>query len=399
MPKPSPPSAPQHPRWDWRYVRLGLLAVILALGGAVLWHSHQRPKRLYEEALTLSPFDPIEADRHLEEAIASAGGDYPEAQLLRCQLLARQGLWDEALGGFSEIRDPSKLPPHDLAELAEMARSSGVFVLAEFALKAAKTPGPDLPNVLRQSIRLHLETDHSDQALKECRELLELVPDDAVAWQVQGAIHLDRKRLPEAEAAFREALVRTPAVDQQSSMREQLIRVLLDAGRAEEARKELDLLRSAGTLTPETQLMDAYADRLLGRWEAAHATVDWLLSNAPASEMQARLLRGMLWIDQGQPAQAVPDLEQVISQQPYNKEAQNKLAQAYRKLNQPERALPHAEAAQRLTEYAEELLRVEDKLNLEPKNEAARQRVAELYDLLGQPEKAQKVRRRRSVVP
>lgn len=370
------------------------MIVCLALGVGWLWHSRQRPKRLYEEALTLSPFDPIAADRLLEEAISASGGRYPEAQLLRCQLLARQGLWDEALGGFSEIRDPATLPPHDLAELAELARSSRVYVLAEFALKAAKTPGPDLPNVLRQSIRLHLETDHSDQALLECRELLQIVPDDAVAWQVQGSIHLDRKRLPEAEAAFREALSRTPAVDQQRTMREQLIRVLLDSGRAEEARQELDLLRSAGPLTPETQLMDAYADRLLGRWDAAHATVDWLLANSPATEMQTRLLRGMLWIDQGQPDLAVPDLEQVISQQPYNKEAQNKLAQAYRKLNQPEQALPHAEAAQRLTEYAEELLRVEDLLSRDPQNNATRQRVAELHDLLGRPDQAQKVRRR-----
>lgn len=375
------------------------MMVFLALGLGGLWHSRQRPKRLYEEALTLSPFDPIAADRLLEEAISSSRGQYPEAQLLRCQLLARQGLWDEALGGFSEIRDPATLPPHDLAELAELARSSGVFVLAEFALQAAKSPGPDLPNVLRQSIRLHLETDQSDQALRECRELLEIVPDDAVAWQVQGAIHLDRKRFPEAEAAFREALLRTPAVDQQRSMREQLIRVLLDTGRAEAARQELDLLRSAGPLTPETQLMDAYADRLLGRWDAAHATVDWLLANSPATEMQSRLLRGMLWIDQGQPALAVPDLEQVVSQQPYNKEAQNKLAQAYRKLNQPERALPHAEAAQRLTEYAEELLRVEDALARDPKNYATRQRATELYDLLGQLDKAQKARRRSLVIP
>lgn len=399
MAQPSPLPTSQPHRWAWRTKQLILLVLLLGMGLFGLWHWHQRPQRLYEAALTVSEYDLIAADRLLEEAITAAGGQFPKAQFLRCQLHARQGMWDEALGGFGDIQHPSSLPPRDLAELAEFAKSSGAFLLAEFALKAARTPGPDLPNVLRQSIRLHLETDHTETALQECRELLELVPNDAIAWQVMGTVFLDRKRPPEAEAAFREALKRTPAVDQQRPMREQLIRALLDQGRAEDARQELDLLRSSGTLSPETKLMDAYVDRLLGHWETAHQTVDWLLAHAPATQLQARMLRGMLWLDQGQPTPAIPDLEYVIARQPFNKEAQHKLAQAYRKLNQPEKALPHAEAAQRLTEYTQELLELEGRLITDPRNKTAHTRLAELYDLLGQPDKANLARRRHRSVP
>ena len=374
-------------------VRLVLMGGLLLIGIAALWHARQRPHRLFEEASGLMASDPSGADRLLEEAIAVAGGQFPEAQLMRCQLLASQGLGDEALGGFGDIRDPASLPARELAELAEVARASGSMLLAELALKAARRPGPDLPDVLRQSVRFHLETDQSDRALEECLALQKLVAGDALAWQVQGAILLDRKRLPEAETAFREALKRLPTTEQQVGIREQLTRVLLDQGQSEQARQELDLLRGAGPLTAEARLMDAYVDRLQGRWDRAHESVDWLLANAPASELQARLLNAMLWIDQGEPAQATPDLEIVVARQPYNKEAQSKLAQAYRKLNLPDKALPHAEAAQRLTEYSEELLNLEGQLALDPRNVTTRQRVAELYDLLGQPEKSSRVRR------
>jgi len=63
----------------------------------------------------------------------------------------------------------------------------------------------------------------------------------------------------------------------------------------------------------------------------------------------------------------------------------------------PDKALPHAAAAQRLTEYAEELLNLEGQLALDPKHGTTRQRMAELYDLLGQPEKSSRIRRRRAM--
>lgn len=297
-------------------MRLVLLGVLLILGLAALWQARQRPQRLFEEASSLMASDPSAADRLLEEAVAAAGGQFPEAQLTRCQLLASQGLGDEALGGFSDIRDPASLPARDLSELAEVARASGSMLLAELALKAAHRPGPDLPDVLRQSIRFHLETDQNDRALEECQELLKSAPDDVSAWQVQGAILPERKRPPEAETAFREALKHPSSIEQQSQIREQLTRVLLDQGRTEEARQELDLLREASPLTAEARLMDADVDRLQGDWGRARQTVDWLLANAPASELQARLPNAMLWIDQREPARAIPDLEIVVVRQP-----------------------------------------------------------------------------------
>lgn len=393
-----PSSRRQYHGWHSRSVRLVMLACLLLLGLAVLWQVRQRPRRLYEEARILAPTNPTAAERLLEQAVAAAGGQFPEAEFLRCRLLAQLGQWDEALGGFSRIKNPSTLPARELAELAALAKSAGVLPLAEFALNAARTPGPHLPNVLRQSIRLHLEVGQHEQVLQECRALLQIVPEDPVAWQVQGAIHLERKRLPEAEAAFREALQRTSVVQQQRPMREQLIRVLLDGGRAEDARAELELLRGAGSLTAEARLMEAYVNRLEGHWDQANETVDWLLANASALELQTRLLRAMLWLDQGQPAKAAPDLELVIARQPHNKEAHNKLAQAYRKLNRPEQALSHAETAQRLTELSLELLAQEDKLAADPGNEGLRQRVAELYESLGQPAKAEQLHRRRRVL-
>lgn len=372
--------------------RLILLCVVLVFGIMSLWYVRQRPRWMLDDARKLVPSNPIAAEQLLESAVAANGGSFPKAQFLRCQLLAQLGKWDEALGGFSQIKDFSELPAPELARLADRAAGSGVPLLAELALDAARRPGPRLANILRQSIRFHLEHARTDRALNECRELIEIAPEDPVAWQVMGSIHLDRKQLKEAETAFRAAIERAGTGDQARSVRELLIRVLLDGGRADDARKELSFLAAEAPLTNEARLMDAYVSRLEGEWDRAIEAVDWLAANAPELGMRSRMLRGMLWLDQGQPAKAVPDLEKVVTEQPFNKEAHSKLAQAYRKLNQLDKSRTHTSEAQRLTEMANELLTQEESLASDPANGAIRRRTIELYQALGQPEKAARLR-------
>lgn len=375
-----------------RLKRLILLSMVLVFGIISLWYVRQRPHWMFDDARKLVPSNPAAAERMLESAVGANGGSFPKAQFLRCQLLAQLGKWDEALGGFSQIKDFSELPAPELARLADRAAGNGVPLLAELALDAARRPGPSLANVLRQSIRFHLDHGRTDRALDECNELIEIAPEDPVAWQVRGSLHLDRKQIKEAETDFREAIRRGTTTDQTRSVRELLIRVLLDGGRADDARKELSLLAAEAPLTNEARLMDAYICRLEGKWDRAIETVDALAENAPELGMRSRMLRGMLWLDQGEPAKAVPDLEKVVAEQPYNKEAHSKLAQAYRKLNQPNKSRTHALEAQRLTELANELLTQEESLARDPANEVIRRRTIELYLALGQPEKATRLR-------
>ena len=375
-----------------RLARLIILCAILTSGMVALWYVRQRPRWLLDDARKLVSSNPAAAEQLLESAIAANGGSFPKAQFLRCQLLAQLGKWDEALGGFSQIKDFSELPPPELARFADRAAGNRVPLLAELALNAARRQGPGLANILRQSIRFHLEHSQNERALEECKELIKIAPEDPVARQILGSIRLERKQLNEAETAFRASIQRAVTSDQRRSVRELLIRVLLDAGRADDARKELNLLAAEGPLTNDARLADAYVSRLEGQLDRAIDAVNWLVENAPDLEMRSRMLRGMLWLDQGQPDSAAPDLEKVVEKQPYNKEAHSKLAQAYRKQNKLDKSRTHAMEAQRLTQMAEELLTQEESLVNDPTNAVTRQRTIELYEALGQSEKAARLR-------
>lgn len=143
-----------------RLARLILLCLVLVFGIVSLWYVRQRPYWMLEDARKLVPSNPIAAERLLESAVAANGGSFPKAQFLRCQLLAQLGKWDEAIGGFSQIKNFSELPAPELARLADRAAGNGVPLLAELALDAARRQGPGLANILRQSIRFHLEHSH-----------------------------------------------------------------------------------------------------------------------------------------------------------------------------------------------------------------------------------------------
>ncbi len=381
--------------WQPRLKWLTVLGIGLAIAVAFLLYFKARPQRLFEEAERQVAIDLSESERLLEEAIAAADGDFPDAQFLYCQVLAAQRRWDEALGAFGSISDASGIEPSGLVEFAGRARAGGADLLMLLALRAARQPGPELPDVLRKLIAIEIQAGRLELALENCRELLDLEPEDGVAWRILGTILLEQKEPAAAANAFEKALARLRVPGQLALVRQHLVEALLDAGLTENAREQLKILSESHVLSDETKLQEAYLDRLEGQADAAIKTVETLLEQTRSNEvkLRAHLLRGLLWLDKDQPEKAAFSLEIVVSGQPYNKEAHHKLAQAYRQTNQIEKAQLHAGKAQKLTNQAVELLEKVEQLRADPTNSELRQRVSGLYEMLGQPEQAIRIRR------
>jgi tetratricopeptide (TPR) repeat protein len=375
---------------------LFLFLVIALPAGAFasffVWSRFYMPAAMLAEARATSARNPREAERQTAEAIAQAGGTFPEAQLFHAQLLTSLGRTDEALGQFSLIKEPGRLPAAALCDLARAAMACGDTLLAREAFAAVRPDSELYLQAQRALIQIHLQAGQEDLARSMCLKLLDREPADVTGWQVLGTVAMNRKDLAEAEKAFRQCLELAKDPTQTREVRADLIQVLIDRGDVPGARRELSTLRDSSDESSErTLLQEAWLLRLEGNPRAGVRVLEPLISQEKQSAIRARLLRGLLYVDLGENEKARADLESVVAAQPWNKEAQHKLGVAYDRLGQREKAAEHYAAAARLVELAKELLDRSLQLTEDPTNRRLRQQVAELHDQLGQPDEARRL--------
>jgi predicted Zn-dependent protease len=80
------------------------------------------------------------------------------------------------------------------------------MLLAEKAFSLVLSDSESYVQVLRSVVQVHMEMGKDDQTTRECRELVELAPEDSTARQIRGTIALNRKDLSEAATAVQNCL-------------------------------------------------------------------------------------------------------------------------------------------------------------------------------------------------
>lgn len=394
MTQPGPTKSARHKSHRSRF-RLPLILVLSAIVLLALAYFRERfylPGKMLAEAISLSTHSLYEAEKVAADAIAKAGGKYPAAELFRTQLLAAQGRGDEALGQFSLISKPEDLPAEKLCDLGRVAMSRREMLLAEKAFSLVSEDSELYVQVLRSLVQIHLEMGKDDQTLRECRQLVELDPQDSTAWQVLGTISMNRKELSEAETAFQNCLKYSADALQSEQAREDLIQVLIDQGNTGEAQKELSTLsKVSGSLSPRAIIEQAYVLRLEGLPQDAIPLLDPLIERNDDIQVRALFLRGLLYADVGQDQKAADDLTLVTKRQPWHKESHHKLSVLCTRLGNKSLADNHRRKAEELTAFALELLEATTQLTKAPSNMELRTRVAFLYNQLGQPDQAQRL--------
>jgi Flp pilus assembly protein TadD len=302
------------------------------------------------------------------------------------------GRWDEALGLFSLIENPTSCEPRELLRLAQEAERAGADALAPMALAAADRPGPEEATVVKLRVALEFKNGPSEEVLKLCRRLERLSPDDPYPWGVEAEILRQRKEPLAAVRAYREALRRKPGERQQLSIRVELVGQLIDSGELAAARKEMDRLLAHPATAEAVRMKDAYLLRLEGRPAEALAQIDRVLTDSPDSAA-ALMLRGVLYFDLGRYSEAADDLGRAAKAQPYNKEARYKLGQAYLKLDRAAEAAEELEASRKLTEAEIEILELEPQFRRNQSDQKLADRLAELYEQVGRTADAERLQR------
>ncbi len=367
-------------------VALVLTAIALIYWGYI-WIV-ENPQRLTAQGRAALPGNPVQAERLLGRAIDHAGGDYPEALVLRAQAFQLSQRPLEALGTFSLIKDSGRCSVPDLIALADVAQVHGNSALQRSALLAAHRPGPGQIDVLHRLIPLESALLRSETVLTLCRELIQLDNTDPLPWYVMALLFKERKLVSEGIQYCRESLQRHPTPDHEAEVRGLLAGLLIDSGNLAEARQEVDAALKIKPSAMGVQLTNVYLLRMEGHVEPALELVDHILRTHNTGEPRALMLRGILRLDQGQFEPAQADLERVVEAQPFNKEAYFKLGQACQKLHQPQQAEAHFKRSRELTESALKILAVEDQLKADPKNSELIKQLSELYDAVGRHQPA-----------
>jgi tetratricopeptide (TPR) repeat protein len=327
--------------------------------------------------------DPREAERLAELAVDNAGGNYPEAQLLRCRALAMTGEWEATLGCFSLIRDFKTCAPQELVELGESAVQAGQWKVAEESLVASLAkPGSHTSRACELLIRLDLRFRRTEDALQRCREWQVAEPMAALPWAISGDINTSRIDFASAMHDYRQALQRSPSPALQTEIRSSLAQLLIHTGETVAARREFDKLLDAGPLTGKLQLSYAQLLRTEGRNIDALAEIDQHVSrNGPSAE--SLKLRGIIHLDEGHVSEAVRDLKDSVKANPFDIGAQHKLAQAYLQSGDPAAAQPHSDASRKLTAATYRISEVEEQLIGDPSNSKLQGELASLRAILG----------------
>ncbi len=368
------------------------LVLIDACGGAWGWYRWIRPTQMFRRAQQLAHTNPIEAERVVQSCIEANGGDYPDAQLLLCQLLGDANRWTEALGCFKLIEDSSDCDPAELIKLARAAEQAQYVYLAEVALEAARRPGDHLPTALQMLITLKFDAGQRNAVTEDCQQLYELDPDDPFPWEMLATIHDERKNYVKAIAAYRNAVTRTMSPLDVIKKRMRIVAILIKTGEAERARHEMDVLLLDGGIeaaTPDVRVLHVELLRLEGKTEAAFAEVGRILEREPNSNA-ALLMRGMLYLDRREFEMAKQDLYRVVSREPYNMQACHKLGMVHLCLNDRAKAQQYLKHSRRFDEVYAAIFKL---LRTEPKTPDHLMELTKLYKQIGRFEIADKWRR------
>jgi tetratricopeptide (TPR) repeat protein len=335
----------------------------------------------------------------VQDLIASADGDYPEAQLFECQLLLSLGRKREAREKFGTISHLRSCDPEGLFRFGEKALAAEEPSLAAEAFLAAG----DL--VLRDPRRLKLMIytlyslpnvdEFEDRILILSQDYSQLAPDDPFPWLVRSSLFHERGVPNLAIQAYREALKRQLSVEEQIRVRLHLVQLELLMGELPAAREHCNELLAA-TQEPASMMIATglNADLLQreGKPAEALALLDGLLSKSP-DRTRAQALRGRCKYDLGDFPGAITDLEEAVRLNQVDQQSHYVLSQAYRHQKDENSANQHLARSRELTALMAQILTLENQLRNDLYNRELKLQLAELNEKCGDLEKAAAWRR------
>src|SRR5438552_2898200 len=224
------------------------------------------------------------AEKELRKA-AELGYAADEVSPLLARLLVRRGEYKKAVDEFGGAAAGAAVgAAASKAELqttlAQAHMGLGNTGAARNALAVALAAKPDYPPALVLDARLKATAGDVPGALALVESTLAKSPTLTEGWQLKGELLLSQKQVDPALAAFRSALESKP---DQVAPHYMIVTVLLQNGRNEEARKQLEAMQKVLPKNPQTfylQALIAYQDK---NYAAARYAIQQHLKMAPNS--------------------------------------------------------------------------------------------------------------------
>ena len=343
--------------------RLLLFCIFSIAVGSIAWH-YGSPHFYLWQARRLIQKDPAAAAMLLEQNVLAASGSFPEAEVLWSHSLLKTGRWMEALGAFSQIKHLDSVNPTALVALAKESMERKAYSLAGLASNAVRNDAKERPQAIEILLGL-AEREHNYEAvLGLTDEMDRLVPERSGTSLLRARALEQLMDLPAAAIAFEAALESAENIDDKTQVLRSLVRIYIQLAKPVEARARLNRLssESSAALSIDDRLNEAKLQRLEGRIEDARRSLEEVLRSGKY-DSQVLELRATLAMDSRDYQAAVIDLESVLSDQPWNKQAHYKLAQALTKCGRSDEAQKHLKENRRLLELSNRIVLLRKKPN------------------------------------
>jgi tetratricopeptide (TPR) repeat protein len=327
-------------KWAW----LVLLAVLL-VGGAVAYHLYTtRPGYLLARGrAALGQGDLAEAWRSAEVLKRHCHGHHArllrgEAWLVEGRAAALEGAADlqRAVRELGRISDDGPLAEEAAVLAGECLVRLGEQRVAADVLAAVVRRQPDCREAHRWLAAVYIDLNSRTEAIHHLREWGRLAPDDGRPYRWIGMFYKDyTQQQGAAIAAYREALKRSLAPDDQGAVRRELAEALLDA--QADFQGALDVLDGCPEpLRESVEVRTLRAEALwgLGRRDEAAAVADGVLRTAP-DYARAVGLRGRMYLATDEPGRARPLFEKAVALDPYDLGSRQHLIAVCDRLNDP----------------------------------------------------------------
>jgi tetratricopeptide (TPR) repeat protein len=335
-----------------------------------------------EEAIRAKDWERVTS---LLEKLESSGHQN-HAHLLRGTALHARQHPDLALAELNKIRDEgaihlraAALSGRCLLELGNLPEAHRVFsyVLAQ---------QPDHIDSHRGLAAVAYDLGQLDLAVEHLERVAELDSADSRPHRLTGLIYKDLAEYEKAGVAYREALRRGVATGDEGKVRLELAEVLIRLGQFTGALQTLDAAPAAARENPEQVVHRAEALRGLARAKEAAELLDREIRKHETAGLFR--LRGQLYLDEGNVAEAAKVLERAVALDQCDQQAHYLLAQAYAGLGRAGDAQRESARVEQLQKQLEQITNLTNEAMAKPWDAAVRVRLADLSDAMGKPDLA-----------
>ena len=370
-----------------------LLVVFASVLIAIGYCLHTLPERWLRQAGDLLASAPTKADALAVDVISLGFGNQDQAWLIRCRANLAQRNQLEALGAFSQIKQPENCVIDDWCKLIEETQAVGHSVLVNTVLSTTLRLKTERSRLLTLALPLKANTLDEAESVELVKELRHIASEMPECWQAIGKTELALGRFAESVEAYRNAVsqsdVSTPIG---LSVRRVLAQIQLTLGLYLEAESLVIEVMRQSPNQDDDQLQMAQIKLAIGDRSGAQQLLNDLINRAPEN-LQARKLRGELFVAMNELKRGQEEFEFCLRVAPYDDEMHYRLSQTLIRQGNLSDAAKHLQESRRISVLKRKLIDINRRRANSPQDPTLMEDLADTFESLGQQSTSDEWRR------